>query len=146
MRRLSRVSVKRNGVLGVNLVVALDETYPTASTTRSMAALAKRHTVPALDTCAMTRFGVTLAAGGLRLEVGGRLPHGNAVTKESTLGWMPVTLRATALALVGMPATPTTGNSTTCPAANRVGVPTPTLLSISRTGEMGMYRPDADAE
>src|SRR4029079_2340607 len=106
----------------------------------------KRHTVPVFDTRAMTRLGVTFAAGGFRLEVGGTLPQGKTVTNASTSGSTPVTFRATALALVGMPATPTTCNSATCPAANHAAAPTPSLVSISLTGEIGMYRPDAEAE
>ena len=94
----------------------------------------------------MTRFGVTLPAAGLRLDVDGMAPQGKVVMKASSVGSTPVTLRATAVALVGMPATPTTGSSTTWPAASRDGVPTPARLSMSRTGATGMYRPLADVE
>src|SRR6478672_4768664 len=103
-----------------------------------MSTLVKKHTDPDGDTCAITRLGVTFVADGLRLEVGGMLPHGNTVTNASTFGTMPVTLRATPLALAGTPATPTTGSSIVCPPANREDVPTPIRLSISRIGEIGM--------
>ena len=111
-----------------------------------MSVLVKKHTVPLVETCAMTRFGVILPAAGLRLDVDGIAPQGNVVMKALSEGDTPVTLRATAVALVGMPLPPTTVSSTVCPPASRAGVPTPFRLSISRTGETGMYRPLADAE
>src|SRR5258706_12897237 len=46
----SRVSVKRNGELGVNRLVVVDDTNPTASTARSTSTLVNRHTVPRLET------------------------------------------------------------------------------------------------
>ncbi len=73
---MSRVSVKRNGVLGVNLFVEVADTKPTTSTTTSTSTLVNRHTVPLAETWAMTRFGVICPTAGLRLDVGGISPHG----------------------------------------------------------------------
>src|SRR4051794_8802475 len=105
-RYLSRVSVNRKGVTDTIVPVPVPTKEPTTSTCRSVAIVEYTQICPLVDSGTIARLLFVTPARGLMFDTSGRpMSHGYTVTQPVTAGFHAVTLRATAVALLGMPVT-----------------------------------------